>query len=610
MANWKKLSTNKLAPPALQKILLGVEKTNAAFKTALRVTQAKLHIAKVFARIAAANPVEAALRTALQEIEDFLTGLAANTAAHAIMIPIQKQYTGIDFLESFDRFSLESVFDKVANEGSYTRDVLRTNTPATISFINHATNATGGNHGYWRTFMLSLYDTGDAARPLFPPNYAVAGVSVIMGANSLSLLMPLMDIFNQLLFMGTRGSLSSRILPMPRNLRGLVIPMPDKQELGVQLDWDPIPLVILRPGFTSEQFQVKNILVIRSVDPNLRQRFGWAQNFDFIPSVLTDADPTVKDWEIDPDAETQVIAQLKNTGFVFRYVDRVPLKEGRAYYYALAVIYTLGGVLQPVSNLSNVETIYYNGRARPSSRGEPPDWFMTPTAVQLFPVLYSIIGEAKIFISKMLARTTSNNGVVNLILQLIAQVDLLLIEARRISFLLNQLANRIKLLSTMETAGVRTTNIEVPAGGIQAWGAELARRLADESDPSRPPYDHNELCAGFIIVAGAPRLPELRAFRELLSLFFGDDKPTSLREVLEILDVDTRTGRGANGVGRRPGAGSAVYDPTYDGTGPGYGRFDASLQPTVANVVDAQVPSKVPPVFDASLKKSTRADGC
>ena len=566
-------------------LLKGVQKANDGLEVALLATEKTLKAARVFAELAATNPIEAALRAAIQEIEDFITGIAAQTNAHALFIPIQKRYSGSGFLERGDRFSLESWLDKAAGEGTYTRDVLRYNTPETINFINHAPSAIGGNAGYWRTFILSLNDAGDYARPLFPENYAVAGVALIAGAKTLGVLGPIIDIIKSFLFAGTRANLMARILPVPRDLKARLIPVPDRQIMGVQLDWLPVPPVVIRNIFSTENFKIHDILVIRSTSPLIRQQFEWAQNFDFIPPPLGKDDDVVTQHEINEEYETNLIAQIKNTGFIGRYVDTVPLEEDKPYYYALALLYSIDGELQPVSSLSNVAVVYFRNIMSQTRMSEPPDWFMTPSLIQLFPILNSLVGEMKLFIAKTMTRTTSNNGPANLILQLIEHIQMLVMDAKLLSARLKANERRRQNIVNIERAGIRTTNIEVPTGGIQAWGQELARRLSDTSDPSRPPYDHDEYVAGVIILAGAPRLPMLRPFRELLERFFGEDLPGPLQEVVRTFD--------------RPGEVRAH-------------TFDDKLRPTrnADDVVTARPPSKKPQAFDPVLKPTDIADDC
>ncbi len=609
MANWRGVHTKKFFPTGLGKALDGMQKANAALATALGVTEKYLRITTQLARVVSANPVEMALRAAIEEIQAFIDGIKGNTGVHAIMIPIQKNLLGVLKATGVDRIDITPYLNHIGAKNSRAGDIAYEMTPDTIRWINDTTNATGGNAGFWRELAISLRDEGDIARPLFPSNYAVTGVAVVMGAVDVAPIYAFNDLFMNLLNFGVRADMAARTQPIAGGLRARVIPIPGENRLGVQLDWTPVPVLMARAAFFKSTLKIKEIIIVRGQNPLLRERFLWHQNFP-TPYEPVEYKENIKEYYVyKTDKEPQVLARIKNDGFIARYVDSVPLEDGKHYYYALSLVYEVDGVGAKPSQFSNVAHIHYRQRWHTTRGSEPPDWFYTPALITLFPVLQDIVGKAELYLAGLLTRTTINSGIGQLVLQTLRQIEMLLLDAKRVAASLKRLESMVRLLAQQEIAGMRATTITVERGGMQAWMRELAHRLSDTKDPSRPPYDHQELVAGFIILAGAPREPRLQPIRDLLELFFGEGEKHPLEDVLATMDVITQPGPPLYGA--PPGI--VLSDPTRN---PIVG-FDQSMQPIrtadVAANPDAAPETKDPTrpvVFDGTLTPSTRADGC
>lgn len=80
------------------------------------------------------------------------------------------------------------------------------------------------------------------------------------------------------------------------------------------------------------------------------------------------------------------------------------------------------------------------------------------------------------------------------------------------------------------------TVITNPSGGINGWLSELAQRMSDTTDPSRPQLSDQSLVLGFVVVAGAPRLPDLSAMTALFNMFFGSHPKNPLFDILQTMD--------------------------------------------------------------------------
>ncbi len=588
MAKWKAFSAGGFAPKAIRQILTALDLANSVTARALDLTKAQLGLMKVLAYAANANAVELALRAALDECLGYIQGLTANTGAHAIFIPIQKPYTGVSLIDSVPAVPIDTWLTAQDNLDSYTREVVAQNTPETINFISSAYANRGGNAGYWREFSRSLSDVGDLARPLFPPNYAVTGAAVVVGSSLLGPILGALDLL-QLLLRGV-GRLDSAYNARPRisDLRAHTVLMPLSGKLGVQLAWTPIARVLQQRSISTELYHVKKIAVVRSTDAHLRECFQWHEKIQGFPEEV----------QLDESDETVVVAVLDNDGFISGYVDEVDFEPGVTYYYALAAQYEISGVTF-MSAFSNVERVLYRNHAMTTRRSEPPDWFATPSAIQLFPLIHEILSRAEVYIGQLMTRTGLHSGPVQVIERLIQQINMLRADAERIAREFQRLERWLRNISASDFAGLRATTITVERGGIYEWGTELARRLADRTDPSRPPYDHGELTAGIILVAGAPRLPQLAAIRKIIEILFGDGEEDPRSRAIRVLGGPTVTVQGT------PLGGSRVVR-TSAGAPSKKVYFDARLQPTSVAPV---VPEKKP-TFDDALQPSDQDPNC
>lgn len=354
--NWHTAELGRLFPDAIRQAANAVGEFNDQVAKALNLVKTALEAAAAIAALASQDPLEQALREALAQIEEFIDSLLEGTTAHAIMIPIQKQYFGIgDPIppNEVDPFALTPSFDQLAEDGGYPQKVIQDVTPDTITFINNSVTATGGNAGYWRTLALSLQDPGDFARPDFPSNFAVTGACVIFGSESLTDLYRIIALINKLLNMGLRADMTSRSQPRPTGLTARVMPIPTEGRIGVQLDWTPVPPALIKPLFSAEKAIITEIFVIRSTDAQLREKFAWGSIFPAEPSnEITDLPST---------STTKVIARLRNDGFIARYIDDdETLNIDTPYYYTLALRYRIGDVYQPMSEFSNCVRVFYD----------------------------------------------------------------------------------------------------------------------------------------------------------------------------------------------------------------------------------------------------------
>lgn len=512
-SQWQSFEPTQFFPAPIQRAVAAVDTAFSATLKATAILDKALKVAARVSRQASVNPVEAALRTATAQIDDFLNGVMGNTQCHAILIPIRKR-----------------VGRRTPNPASRLDDFLTPIEPA-YAFVQSAMTSTAGPQGFYRTLVESVADAGDINRPTFPSNYSVAGACVIAGAETLSDLQVPFRLFSTLFLGNQRLPLYANVFPVVQNLR--VRPAALSGGTGVMLSWDPLPPVSNAPLFTDEVIVSQEIFVIRTSLPFQQGFHSWD---DLFAGSQPHDDPT----DLQVKGPSRVIARIPNHGFVRGYTDTENLLDPlQTYYYTTCVRYTLNGVVQPMGAFSNVVRV---ARIRPlpsSRRAIPPDWIATPSIARMFPPLYQSINAVRLGISKLGAYTASNTGGQQMLNQTIAQLDRL--DQQWMGTLANIEAVTARLQAITATgtpAGMYSTVIATSNGGIDGWLAELSRRLSDTSDPSRPDLSDQSSVIGFVILAGAPRLPELAGTLALLRLFFGSHPKSPLYNVLQTIDAN------------------------------------------------------------------------
>jgi hypothetical protein len=510
-SQWQSFEPTQFFPVPLQR---AVSALDAAFRTTRQATSLldkALKIAAQVSRSVSSNPVEVALRTATQQIDEFLGGVMGNTQCHAILIPIRKRSQR-----------------RAAQHMSRLDDFLTPVEPAYI-FVQDAMTSTAGPKMFFRTLVESVADAGDINRPDFPSNYSVAGACVLAGAETLSDLQIPFRLFMTLFVGNQRLAPNANLFPVVQNLR--VMPAALRGGTGVMLSWDPLPPITNSPLFTDEVIVAKEIFLIRTTRPFQQGFLSWD---DLFAASQPHEDPT----DLQSKDGSVVIARLQNHGFVRSYTDTENLLDPlKTYYYTACVRYTLNGVVQPMGALSNVVRV---ARMRPlpsSRRAVPPDWIATPTIARMFPPLYQSINAVRLAISKLGAYTVSNTGGQQMLDQTISQLDRLAHQWDATLAEIESVTGRLQAITASGTpSGMYSTLITTTDGGIDGWLAELSRRLSDTSDPSRPELSDQSSVIGFVILAGAPRLPDLAGTIALLRLFFGGPGKSPLYDVLRQMD--------------------------------------------------------------------------
>ena len=572
MANWSTLKIDQLFPPQIRQAASAVGEVVSTLSEYLDLVRQALTLAATVTSGATTNPVESALNVALNQIQALVDGAVAGSTVHAIAIPIQKQYYGRGVRATLaDRLpELTPTFDQLVDNGAFPNRNSSTLPNELVGFVNTSVTAVGGNQGFWRVLMVSLQDLGDVQRPLFPTNFAVAGACIVFGATDLTSIQPNFSLLNSLINAGERSDLAAHTRPVLRNLQGRVVTtVRTTGRLVVALTWDAVSPVVSFPLFSDEQFIVREVFILRSEDPTLRDKFAWSDVFSRQPQASTS--------DLQDEGGVAVVARLVNDGFIHGYTDSAStLTSGTVYYYTAAIRYTISDVAQPMSNFSNCIRVQIL-QPQQSRLSVPPDWIALPTLATLFPALTEVTALIDTAFSNLRSRTVSNSGVATMLNQTVQQITQVVTQLQGIAANLQSVNTRLGALSTTGMAAVSSTVLSVNSGGIDNWMSELAARLADTSDTSRPAFDNAELVAGVVVVAGAPSLAQLTATLALLESFFGSHASSSLVAAVASIEAEAAPATGitfnASMVGTRAPVGETA--PAAEPIG-----FDASMRPT------------------------------
>jgi hypothetical protein len=587
MGNWETVKIDAIVPKEIQQITDAVTTVTQTLAESLRVIKSVLAIGQQFAALATGNPVEAAIKTVIDEIDKLLEDLTkVSVGLNIIAIPIQKQFFGPGVRAPQTSVAKKGLpkFHQLLDDGAFRNRKVTTVPLEVVNFIDSASTATGGNQGFWKALMDSLQDEGDINRPLYPSDTAVVGACLMFGSSDLPTILPNFALLNGLIQLGERADLGSHSRPYPSELsarafQGSARPYQVTPGLtlnaaaadspfAVQLTWPSMSPVVTAPLFTSEQFVIVEIFVIRSTDPNFRTKFNWADVFPTQPSSAATDLPV--------QGLTRVIARLRNDGFRTGYTDAASgLDLQTIYYYATAIRYTVNGVVQPMSSFSNCVRIDPLPRLQ-SRKSVPPDWFSSPSVYALFPVLENVITEIRAVLAGLRRRSLSTSGLAEIIQQTIRQVDQVIAQTEAVIARIDTINAQITAYTSITlTAALSATTISVDSGGIKSWMSELAKRLSDPTDTSRPPFDTgSELVAGIVIVAGSPSPEKLAPITALLTLLFGGSADNPLLSAINSIEQLAATASAISfNSGMQPG-------PATESTSASPSGFDATMTPS------------------------------
>lgn len=518
MSAWKALNPNGFLPTSLTSALQG----NAALLQAAALPV--VSPTRLLARLPALPVPPDPTATVITAVLDTLQALLASGQIHVLSIPIARQ-------DAAPRNPvLPASMDNLA--GIAAAQLGPTTADTTSAYANLRGN-TGGNAGFYQDFVAALNNPLDPNRPQYTnASDAVFMAVVMVGAPTLAPLNAAAATLSVLTRPVGGADLTANIVPVPNDVKAKVISTPSQPRIGVRLTWRPANI---RPSryFPRATFQISRFAVIRSTDMRVLQARTVLDIFatDQLTEGLTVGGNTV----------------LKvGAGFNTTYLDTAPIVNKPSYYViAWECHCTEAGVTTtlPFGRLSASVKISAP-TPTPANTGQRVAWRASANVLGAFPrverTVQLLLDQARaalpqvpvpnVQLTKALTLTAEGNA------RIAARAAELLDDAARLA---TSLARPIPSMYQTQMTSAR--------GGNAYLMTELARRLGDTTDTSRPPFDSGEYVCGLCFVAGASRLADLADIIALFGLLF--NVPTPDRAIVDVLNVvDTLVTQAENAV--------------------------------------------------------------
>lgn len=528
MTQWSVIDAGKLVPADLV----------AAVKSAANLTTGTIQamqnginaVTSIPALPVPPDPASIVATTILATLDTLITG----TKVHVALIPVSKVIPD----------PRPPKAPATINDLQAWLDVRLGPTTGTAEAYQALVSGTGGNAGFYRAFLESLFDAGDPNRPQFVNQSDAVTMTVIMaGAASYASAAHAASVIDQLIRpVGSGGGAGGRILPIPQNVAARPVTAATDGRIAVQVSWDPPQNVVTLPYFPGLSMTVRRYAVIRVTKPTATA----------VRSVL-DLFPTQNLVEGMSAQGATVLAV--GSGLNSRFLDADPPSDPTSpLYYCVAwetnVIEPSGTVTMPfdqVSGMAKVAAI----APPPTASGSPPDWRSVGAAIDVFPGLSAVIRRVLVQLSAL------TEGRPNPTSRLAAALKDAANMAQRLSARAGDLladVNRLQASLSRPLPSLYAIQLTSGTGGNAFLATELARRLGDLSDPARPPFDSGEYVCGVCVVAGASRLADLAPVTTLFgSLISPADGGNPLLSVLTAIDtVITQAEATVFGPGMRP----------------------------------------------------------
>lgn len=384
----------------------------------------------------------------------------------------------------------------------------------------------GGNAGFYRAFAESLMDLRDPNRPQYEGQTdAVAMTTLLVGAPSFAAIVAAASTLELLVRpKGSAGSMTARTVPTPQNLTARVVGAAGGHGVGIRLDWDPPIDAYQARYFPGVAITVKRYAVIRSTDARLQSARG-----------VLDLFKTQRLTEGLTNGPYKVIQVGSGRNAAYLDTDADPSKPA---FYAVTwecEVREAGRTTTlAFDRLSNVAKITPRAPT-PAQTGTSPNWSATDSAVVAFP---SIAAAAQRLVEEARVLLAPSSNPTKRLKEAVARVEGVTTRLTARSTELMSDVSRIATALSQAIPRLYVTRMSSGAGGNAYLLAELAKRLGNTNDSSRPPFDHGEYVCGICFVAGAPRLADLASAISFLDALFGPaDAANPLLGVLAAIDT-------------------------------------------------------------------------
>jgi hypothetical protein len=512
MTNWIAINPNELLPSSLVTAIKGMESIVSGFLSDIRNPLSAIASLPTL-------PSKPDVTTAVvNAILDTLSGLLKAGNIHTLVVPITKTVP--------NRVPLPAPPTLDALQNALNITLGPANSDAATAYADMVAN-TGGNAGFYNQFAASIMDLRDPNRPQYEnQSDAVVMVTLLVGAPRFSQIVTAASTLSVLTTPKGDNSFTARTTPIPQNVRSRVVGATTAPNIGIRLDWEapePVTTPIYFPGVS---MKVKRYAVIRSTDPRIQSARSVTDLFstkNLTEGLKSEKHKVVK------------IGSGANTAF---FDSEAVIDPKVPIYYCITweIEVTENGSVEILAfdRLSNVTKVVAKA-PEPQQTGDAPNWSATGSAIEAFPSLNvaanRLIEEARVL---LVPRGTPTSRIQQ-------GLDLSKGASARLAARATELINDVQRVAAALSAPIPSlyvTQMSSTSGGNAFLLAELAKRLGDPSDSSRPPFDHGEYVCGVCFVSGAPRLADLAPIITFFEALFGPAGATNpLQGILDSIDT-------------------------------------------------------------------------
>lgn len=532
----------------LPKLPAGVDTAVGSVSSIVGALTAILQIVKAIADLLAKldllglSPAQLIIKAAVAAIEAALEALLKDTGVYLLLVPVSKRIV----IPPVVAAALDAAGLKELPPRQLSGELLQvqaslasTGDAATAQYFTSAMGASAGNKAFLRAVIESMYDEGDSNRPQLDPNDHVAGIVVIAGATDVIGLMSFVGAISSLIAPGNPGGgLTAAEIPVPQGLRAKSVA--SKTGFAVRLEWQfQQPLVSL-PTLDLSAL-VTQVAIIRSKSSSFYTKRTPAEVFG--SSKLSKG---MKAGVGDEQIEVLDIVDYTGLDMKSSYLDDTKLDHDKAYYYAVSFNITLGSETDIASgggdergflSLSNVAKVAKEEKpVLRSGSGTAPDWIRTPRVIDILPDLGFLIRQLTSLVAQF-GNFTSGFG--DMLKGYVKYLEQEIENFEQMVETVNGVVTRLSQLSLLNVGAGAYARTFAGTGGTEFFANDLTQSLSpDNTDPKRPPFDHDEFTAGMVILAAAPSADGLVAVQAMLSELFGSsEQPGPLQAAIDQIDV-------------------------------------------------------------------------
>jgi len=470
------------------------------------------------------DPFAAALKLLINKLKGIVEQYLEDLGAYCLFIPVRKQLK-TDFL------GLGDITPSWAGELGLFGDPsspLSPLDPDLNQFLTNANRYNGGNVGFFKTILESLYDEGDTNRPqFFNDNDYVGGFVIVMGSQFDPL--GFLDDIWKLAGLFESPDLTPKV-PRPTGLNAQAIQGISNGTFSTFLTWDlPDTPVWTLADLGGTVLIPDRYAIIRG--KNTTRSLGAKSVIDLMGSRTFGEGDTASNGDI------EVIKEDSYDITIGSYVDEdIPSEADDTFYYAVA--WKLKALKNNEANTEGAGQIldywYLSNVARvtpyptlPAST--PPDWYRTPSIASIFPefatLLRKLLAQIESFSAKLLGAAD----------MLKDYVEFLKAEISRYEKMVSEVLDTVKKLQEkfqLPSAGIYIRTFK-GKGGNDFFISDLASSFLPQ-ETTRPPFTRgDEYVAGAVIMTGGPEAAVSSLIDGLSWVFGGSPNVTddSLTEI-------------------------------------------------------------------------------